>query len=215
MTDVLANWGSTGEDDRSLRSDTRRNRSAVVDALLELFRVGNVSPASAEIAERAGISARSVFRYFDDIDDLCRTAIGRQFDRLRPLLSLELPEGTDTRTKIRLLVEQRVTLFDGMGMVGVVARLRAPSQPLVAAQLAQARSFLRHQVKRAFADELAELGSPASAAVLAVADVVCSFESYQLMRADQMLSRARAISTMVDGLERLLGVSASGEGTGR
>lgn len=211
MTDVLTAWSGTGEGDRALRSDTRRNRNAVVDALLELFREGNVAPSSAEIAERAGISARSVFRYFDDIDDLCRTAIGRQFDRIRPLLALDVPDGAGTATKIRLLVDQRVALFDGMGMVGVVARLRAPSQPLVAAQLAQTRSYLRHQVKRLFADELAELGSPASAAVLAVADVVCSFESYQLMRTDQMLSRSRVVSVMTDALERLFAAPAIDE----
>jgi len=211
MSDTLIGWSEL-EEDRSLRSDSRRNRNAVVDAMLELIREGHLTPSSAEIADRAGISSRSVFRYFDDIDDLCRTAIARQFDRLRPLLALDAAEGADTATKIHLLAEQRVTLFEGMGMVGVVARLRAPSQPLVAAQLAQLRSFLRHQLKRTFADELAAMGSPAAGTVLAVADVVCSFEAYQLLRGDQVMSRARAMAAMVDGLLRLFGVDADAAG---
>lgn len=213
MSEAIIGWAEA-EEDRSLRSDSRRNRNAVVDAMLALIREGNVSPSSSEIADRAGISSRSVFRYFDDIDDLCRTAIARQFDRLRPLLALDLPDGADTATKVQLLAEQRVALFEGMGMVGVVARLRAPTQPLVAAQLAQLRSFLRHQLKRTFADELAAMGAPAAGSVLAVADVVCSFEAYQLLRGDQVMSRARAMGAMADGMSRLFGVEPGAAGTG-
>ncbi len=213
MSDTIIRWSEVDED-RSLRSDSRRNRNAVVDAMLELIREGHLTPSSAEIADRAGISSRSVFRYFDDIDDLCRTAIARQFDRLRPLLALDVAEGADTAAKIHLLAEQRVALFEGMGMVGVVARLRAPSQPLVAAQLAQLRSFLRHQLKRTFADELAVLGSPAAGTVLAVADVVCSFEAYQLLRGDQVMSRARAMAAMADGMLRLFGIDSGAAAAG-
>lgn len=213
MSETIIGWAEA-EEDRSLRSDSRRNRNAVVDAMLALIREGNVSPSSSEIADRAGISSRSVFRYFDDIDDLCRTAIARQFDRLRPLLALDLPDDADTATKVQLLAEQRVALFEGMGMVGVVARLRAPTQPLVAAQLAQLRSFLRHQLKRTFADELAAMAAPAAGSVLAVADVVCSFEAYQLLRGDQTMSRARAMAAMADGTLRLFGLEPGAAGTG-
>ena len=213
MSETLLGWSEL-EEDRSLRSDSRRNRNSVVDAMLELIREGNLSPSSSEIADRAGISARSVFRYFDDIDDLLRTAIARQFDRLRPLLALDVPDGADTATKVQLLVDQRVLLFEGMGMVGVVARLRAPAQPLIAAQLAQLRSFLRQQLKRTFADELAEMGAPVAGNVLAVADVVCSFEAHQLLRNDQVMSRSRAASAMVDGMWRLLGVQTNTTGMG-
>ena len=41
------------------------NRQAALDALVELFGDDRFQPSTAEIAERAGISARSLFRYFD------------------------------------------------------------------------------------------------------------------------------------------------------
>ena len=47
-------------DGRRVRRD--RNRDAVVDALLTLYGEGNLEPGSAEIAERAGLSPRSLFR---------------------------------------------------------------------------------------------------------------------------------------------------------
>ena len=70
-------------DGRHARRD--RNRLAVVDAILALFSEGNFEPTSDQIAERAGLSPRSLFRYFDDLEDLNRVAIARQFERVRQL----------------------------------------------------------------------------------------------------------------------------------
>ena len=58
--------------------------------MLQLYAEGNLDPSSDEIAERAGLSPRSLFRYFDDLDDLVRVAIGRQHERLLPLAGLDV-----------------------------------------------------------------------------------------------------------------------------
>ena len=55
-------------DGRSLRSV--RNRAAVVDATLELLREGQFKPRAADIALRADVSVRTVFRLFDDLDQM-------------------------------------------------------------------------------------------------------------------------------------------------
>ena len=68
--------GAPSEDGRRLRR--ARNRAAVIDSLLELIRMGETDPTVSKIAERAGVSHRSVFRYFDDMDDLARTAIDQE-----------------------------------------------------------------------------------------------------------------------------------------
>ena len=68
-------------DGRVLRRE--RNRAEIVDALLALLREGHVEVSAAQIAERARLSERSVFRYFDDLDDLYRTVCAVQFERER------------------------------------------------------------------------------------------------------------------------------------
>src|SRR5438128_1011303 len=79
-TDVT---GASAEvDGRRLRRE--QNREAVLDALVELFAEGLYQPSANDIAERAGISPRSLFRYFDDIDDLNRATIERQLAAARP-----------------------------------------------------------------------------------------------------------------------------------
>jgi len=45
-----------------------RTRDKIVNGALALIRKGNVKPTSNEIAEAAGVSPRTVFRHFDDLD---------------------------------------------------------------------------------------------------------------------------------------------------
>jgi AcrR family transcriptional regulator len=194
------------EDGRRVRRD--RNRDAVVDAMLELYREGSIVPSADEIAERAGLSARSLFRYFDDIDDLVRAAVSRHLERLQPLLPIDLAANASTAERIAAIVNQRVRLFEAIGSVGTVARLRAESQPLIATELREFRRFLRDQLKRALAAELAASGTNA-ATVLTTADVLCSFESYQLLRHDHSLSRPKIAATLTTSLTRLLTLEAS------
>lgn len=206
-TDLGRSADELGTDDgRRVRRD--RNRDAVVDAVLELYREGELQPSSDEIAQRAGLSTRSLFRYFDDIDDLCRAAITRQQDRVSPLVPVDAAPAETVAVRIAALVEQRLRLFDAIASVGQVARLRAPFQPLIAAELTQNRSFLRGQVKRLFAPELAAMSPPRAATVLAAADVLCSFESYRLLRDDQALSHAQAGATLTDTLTLLFASEA-------
>src|SRR5690349_20360766 len=49
-------------DGRLLRS--QRTKRAIVDALLDLIREGHMKPSSAEIADRAGVTQRTLFNQF-------------------------------------------------------------------------------------------------------------------------------------------------------
>ncbi|MDO8365104.1 MAG: TetR/AcrR family transcriptional regulator [Actinomycetota bacterium] len=190
------------EDGRHARRE--RNRLAVVDAMLELYAEGNLEPSSDEIAERAGLSPRSLFRYFDDLDDLVRVAIARQHRRLHPLTALPVPADAPLPDRVGGLVQQRVRLFQAIASVGVVSRVRAPFQPLIAAELSLSRSFLRCQIEQLFAGELRALGKPGAAQAAAAIDVLTSFEAFQLFRHDQQQSVADVEATLVQSIHRLL-----------
>lgn len=210
MTDVSA--PAEERDGRSLRRD--RNRVAVVDALLGLYRQGVLDPSAEDIAARAGLSARSLFRYFDDVETLVRAAIARQQEHLAPLYALDVPAEAPLAERARRFVAARVRLLEGMGEVGRVARHLAARQPLVQAELDRIRATLRRQVTEVFAPELAALEARVPEqhrAALAAADVVCSWESYDLMRHDQGLDRADAARAMSDALVRLLSTDLAAE----
>src|SRR5436305_3072835 len=135
--------GSAAEslDGRRLRREN--NREAVVDALVALFADGIYSPGSAQIAERAGLSPRSLFRYFDDIDDLTQAAIDRQLAAAQPLLDPGIGRDAPLAQRIPAFVEARVSLHEATTPGARAARACAHRNPVVEMQVHESRAFLR------------------------------------------------------------------------
>ena len=214
MTDLAGPAPATEAGEEPTETDGRRlrravNRQAVVDALLDLYQEGNLRPGTDEIAERAGISPRSLFRYFDDTDDLAGEAITRQLARAVPLVQLDIGPDAPFDERVRALVDQRVRLFATIGQAAHVARLRAPFQPRLAATVAEGRHYLRNQLAALFAPELGALGGERAEQALASSDVLASFESYQLLTGDPGGSTERASAVIVAALTALLSPGGS------
>jgi TetR/AcrR family transcriptional regulator, regulator of autoinduction and epiphytic fitness len=193
---------STSTDGRQLRR--QRNREAVVGALLDLYHEGNLRPSTEEIAERSGLSPRSLFRYFEDVDDLTREAMRRQQERVQHLFPIPVSEDRPLGERVCALVDQRFRLYDAIGLSAVVARLRAPFQPVLAEQVHQNRTLFRGQIERLFAPELAALPEARAARVLAAADVLTTFEACQQLTVDQGLDRDGAHTVISEALTTLL-----------
>jgi AcrR family transcriptional regulator len=201
--------GPEGLEEPAALTDGRRlrralNREAVVDALLDLYTEGNLRPGTDEIAERAGISPRSLFRYFEDADDLAGEAVARQLARVLPILPIEA--GPDARfdDRVAALVDQRLRLFTTLGQAAHVSRLRAPFQPRLAESLTEARRFLRGQVRTLFAPELSAMSDGSAEAALAAADVLSGFEAYQLLTDDRGFDHDRVRAVLTASLTTLL-----------
>lgn len=177
-------------DGRTLRRE--ENRASVLEALGELYREGLYDPSVAEIAARAGLSPRSLFRYFDDVDDLNRAAIEHMIDGARSLLAQgEIDATLPLDERIDALVAARLEVYDHIAPAARAIRIGAHRHPVLAAQLKQGRAFFRRQVEKAFPD--------ADPGALAAADVLLQFESYDL------LPRDRAAAVLTDALTTILG----------
>lgn len=190
------------EDGRRLRRD--RNRQAVVDALLELYAEGDLDPSAAEIAQRAGLSPRSLFRYFTDVDDLCRVAVSRQLSRVGHLADLTVAPDAPATERIAALVASRLALCETIGTTGTVARMRAHFQPVIAAELTRSRAVLRDQVADLFASELESRDADEAVRTVAAIDVLLSYEAHRLLRMDQGLEPEQVEAVWSDALTALL-----------
>jgi AcrR family transcriptional regulator len=171
----------------------------VLDALVQLFEEGDYQPTADDIAERAGISPRSLFRYFDDVDDLARAAIERELQTAAPLLALDVDPSAPLELRIAEVVARRMRLYEAVAPTARAARACAHRNRTVAAQLQRRRAMFRKQVADAFAAEV-RANPPALAAV----DVLCSFESVELLRRDQGLSRVRTVEALTHALRAIL-----------
>jgi AcrR family transcriptional regulator len=192
-----------GTDGRQLRRE--RNREAVVEALLDLYHDGNLRPSTEEIATHSGLSPRSLFRYFDDVDDLNRAAMRGLQQRVEHLFPVTVTHDRPLDVRVAALLEQRFRLYDAIGNAALVARLRSPFQPVLAEQLRQNRALFRGQIETLFASELAALPEGRAARVLAATDVLTTFEACRLLTEDQGLSPEAARNVLGDALATLLG----------
>lgn len=189
-------------DGRVLRRE--RNRAEIVDALLALLREGHIEVSAAAIAERAKLSERSIFRYFDDLDDLYRTVCAVQFERERKHATIDSFSKGSTEDKIAHFVEQRVRLFTSIGSIGRASRVFAHRNTVIAKELRRARVLLRRQIADHFADEIAALPSAERSHAATIIDSLCNFESFSIMRSDYDMTIASITTTLTTGIRKVL-----------
>jgi AcrR family transcriptional regulator len=188
-------------DRRRLR--TERGREQVVTALLSFFDEGESQPGAARIAARAGVSERSVFRYFDDLDALATEAVERQIARTRGLFAPPADGGPRDR-RIRALVDQRLRLHEGVATVSAAGRRIEPRAPSVARAFAARRRLLRDQVETQFALELGARRGRVRTELLDALDAAASFEQVDQLRRVAGYPIARTRTIVVRTLRALL-----------
>ena len=189
-------------DGRTVRAE--RTRQALVDALLGLLDAGELSPTAAAIAQRAGVSERSVFQHFPDREALFEAVARQQYERVMPTLlpvdaSLPLDERIDQFTR------RRARLYELIGGVRRAALLLEHGSPAVAgfpttsprAKAADAERVFRRELEATPADER----EPLRAALIAV----CAWPAWESWRTHQRLGVNRARAAMAVALGALLG----------
>ena len=174
------------DDGRHKRRD--RNKTAVLDAYLDLISEGNERPSVAEVSERSGVSHRSVFRYFADRDDLARSSIERHLDRIKPLLWIPFEEYEPLEQRIDRVIRSRLKLFANIAGVARLQRKLAISNDVVRELLTRNRALARMQLRWLFSPELDQMDSDRAIETLYVIDVICSFEAADLFTNDMRLN---------------------------
>jgi TetR/AcrR family transcriptional regulator of autoinduction and epiphytic fitness len=189
-------------DGRTARRD--RNRDSVMDAVIELFTEGRIPPSAPEVAERSGVSLRSVYRYFDDHDDLITTAMARHVERNEPLFELDTTTSAPLTARVERLLDARLALYAAVADTMRVAIIRSGDIPGIAEQLATRRGQLRQQTAELFAPELAATDAPTAQAVLGAVDALTQFEAPEHLRTIGNMSMDEVRSTLVIAVLRLL-----------
>lgn len=186
------------------RARRERNRTAVIDAMFELIGEGHAPPPADALAERAGVSVSSVFRYFDNLDDLLQQTLSNYFERFARLFVVPpVPDG-DLDDRIAALVRARLDLYEATGPIARVARIRAADQPRVAGALTETRRTLERQVREHFQTDLARWAGTDADDRVALVDCLTAFESWDLLTGTHGRSRRLVERAWTTGLRDLL-----------
>lgn len=183
------------------RARGARNKSAVVAALLELYQSGEVQPSAARIASLAGVSERSVFRYFDDMEDLAATAVAMQWDRVVSFYR-DLPTQGTFEERLVAIIDHRLALYDKVSGVFRVAMVAALRIGAAADAVEQRREYLRRQARKQFRTEIDNQADPAIAA--AIVDYTLSLENIDYLQRSLGLDGSRIKTVVSENLRLVL-----------
>lgn len=174
-----------------IQADGRRQRSVdsrarIVQALLDLVGEGEISPSAEQVALRAQVGLRSVFRHFKDMDSL--------YSEMSQVIEAEIVKtfyrphaGETVADRLADLISRRAGLFER------IAPFRRASTTL-----AHRSSFLGSEQKRMVAALRKILVDALPPEIIAdkvkveALDLLLSFDSWNRLRQDQNLSPSEA-----------------------
>jgi AcrR family transcriptional regulator len=163
----------------------------VVDALLTLNENGNLRPTARDIAAEAGVSLRSLYVHFDDLEALVVAASQRHAERLAAVLPPLVTEGSFEERFDAFLERRRVMYEFGAG-VRRAALLQEPFSPAIRQALTIGRQRMRLEVSRAFAAEIAAAPDGGGTRLTLALDIASGPATWESLRAHQALSADEA-----------------------
>lgn len=175
-----------------------RNREAILDAVMELVRAGDLRPTAEQVALRAGVGTRTVFRHFDDMEALHAEVAERVETEIAPALAEPPPTGS-LRERARELVRRRAAVYEQIAPFRRAAALHRWRSEFLSRRHASEIQVLRAELRRV----LPELAS-APPWVLDALDLITSFEAWDRLRTDQHLARERSCATLEQAALALL-----------
>lgn len=187
----------TAVDGRSARAT--RTREAVVAALLALLDEGDLRPTARRVADRAGVSLRSVYVHFDDLEDLFCAAARQQFAKMAELIQ-SLPADGPLDDRLDAFVDQRARVLETGDAVRRAAVLQAPFSPTLARVLDMGRRAGRAEVERVFAPELDRYGPDERQRMVAALATVAGAPTWESLRTAELLD----VDTARDVTRRML-----------
>lgn len=165
---------------------------------------GVVDPSIDQLTERSGLSARSIFRYFEGLDDLRRAVIRHHFERVQPILHSDEAVDGPLDTRIKRFVDGRVKFNQAIEGPARTAQMRAHAAPVIAEDIQYFRRVLDESVRKHFAPELERRAKTEAEDLIAVIDVVVSFDAWDQLTTGHGRSKAQVKRAWVMALEALL-----------
>lgn len=165
-------------DGRTARA--QRTRDAIVGACVALVDAGDYRPTAPRIAEEAGVSVRSVFQHFDDLETLFALVAEKALSNLAGLVK-EIDPGLPLDERIRTFTEQRARLLEAVTPIRRAAAVHSPFSPGIQARVATGHQFLRAEVAAVFGHEL-DTDRRDRELVLGMLDVAASWTSWEQLR---------------------------------
>jgi TetR/AcrR family transcriptional regulator, regulator of autoinduction and epiphytic fitness len=193
-------------DGRVLRST--RTRAAIIDAHFALMLEGDLQPTAAKVAERAGVSLRTLWAHFQNLEAMFaaagQKALQVQYAGFRPI-----PADQPLADRIEQFCKQRAQMLESIAGASRAAQLRIEYSPQLRQNRARHTARLREELAELFAPELAAAGD-AAPDLLTTMVVATTWPTWMGMRDDLALPFDRATVLLRRTVASLLHEAAPG-----
>lgn len=183
-------------DGRRLRSD--RSRQVIVESMLYLIEQGNLTPTAQQVANHAKVGIRSVFRHFEDMEAIFKTADDlwrKGLDENLQTLDAQLP----LAERIQQVAEQQGTSYENNNNILKSTATRRWKSAFLQQNYAIIQTKIRTDILRSL-PEIEQLSNNKKEAILGI----LSFEYWDRLRDHQALSAEASIDLISELLQGLI-----------
>jgi TetR/AcrR family transcriptional regulator, regulator of autoinduction and epiphytic fitness len=180
-----------------------RTRDAIVDATVALVEAGDLRPTAPRIAERAGVSVRSVFQHFDDLPSLYTAVVQRVVERLAAVATPTDP-AQPLEARVVAFVEHRAALLEAVTPFRRAAAVHGPFSREIRDAVAEGTAYLRQEVEAVFGPELAAAPPGGRRELLDAVAATSSWAMWDTLRSEAGESSTQAQAVVVRILRSLL-----------
>jgi len=173
-------------------------RNKIVETLTTLILEGQISPTAEQVALRANVGLRTVFRHFDNMDALYREISIDVDAQIKPLLQARL-DGQTWQERVAQSIGVRSEIYDRTAAMHVAAQVHRHESAYLTQNLMESARLQRDLLQRLLPPDVAQ-----SPHLLDALDLVLSFESWIRLRREQSLSATEATAVMQLTVKALL-----------
>lgn len=179
-------------------------RTRVLDAFIDLVLERSAHPRPEEVAERADVSIASLYRYFTDLDELRRDAVGRLVERYPELFRISNIGSGRRQDRINSFTTSRLALHEALHPLQLLTRATSHSDPSARQHVDDVRSAMAEQIRRHFDAELRTLTPTRFEDAVATIAALTSVETWEQFRRTHGRTAAQTRRAWNDAIDRLL-----------
>jgi AcrR family transcriptional regulator len=139
-------------DGRTLRAE--RTRAAIIDAHMALMLEGDLQPTAARVADRAGVSLRSLWSHFSDLEALFAAA-GQKTLQIQYADYQPVPVDQPLADRVDQFCRQRVHMLEVIAGASRAAQIRLPYSHQLRVNRRRHNDRVRAEIEELFAEEVA------------------------------------------------------------
>jgi AcrR family transcriptional regulator len=181
------------------RRRSQDSRARIVSAMLELVHAGDVSPGAEQVAARAGVGLRTVFRHFSDMDSLYSEMA--QVIEAEAMAVVQTPfTGATWRDRVLELVQRRAVVFEKIAPFKRASDIHRHQSKFLQASHERLVTMSREILKRELPSDAAR-----DQVLFETLDMLLSFEAWTRLRRDQDLTPRKAREVLEQAVTRAIG----------